>query len=335
MLMLIDAGRIARRTPPEALVHAIEAQFRRGCHMPVRHHHEIQVAGEPDGVMLLMPAWDDHGHLGVKIANIFPGNSDRGEPAVSAVYLLMDGRTGRPQALLDGSELTARRTAGTSALAARYLARRDTQRMLMVGTGRLARQLIRFHKTLLPQLSVSAWGRTPENVRKLIEDMAQEGIEVRYAQDLRRAVAESDLVSCATLATSPLICGEWVRPGTHIDLVGSFTRNMREADDTLMARASVFVDTLAGALIETGDIVTPLEKGVLHRESLHDLFELCRGEHPGRRTDDEITVFKSVGAAIEDLACALLACSEANVDVERRKISNGPRTNARRSDQVK
>lgn len=310
MLELIDAEHIARRTPPEALVNALEAQFRRGCHMPVRHHHSVPVAGEPDGVMLLMPACDDDGNLGVKIANIFPGNSNRGEAAVSAMYLLMDGRTGRLRALLDGGELTARRTAATSALAARYLVRRDAQRMLMIGTGRLSRQLVRFHKALLPQLEVSVWGRTPRNVHSLIEDLAQDGIHAEHVRELPHAVAEADLISCATLATAPVIAGEWVRPGTHVDLVGSFTREMREADDALMARASVFVDTIAGAVSETGDIVGPLASGALRRESLHDLFDLCRGQHPGRRAPEEITVFKSVGAAIEDLAGALLASSE-------------------------
>lgn len=304
---LIDAAATARMLAPLPLVDALQSMFRHGCTMPIRHHHTIPVPGEPDGTLLLMPAWSEGDYLGVKLANVFPGNSARSEPAVAALYVLMSARTGRPLALIDGGELTARRTAATSALAARFLARPDSRRLLMVGTGRLARHLVRFHRAVLPGLEhVALWGRHPERVEALMAELAADGIQCEFQPDLDGAAAAADVISCATLATAPLIRGAVLKAGTHVDLVGGFTPDMREADDEVIRRASVFVDTIAGATKEAGDIVAPLASGLLSPGRITDLFALCRDERPGRRSAQEITLFKSVGAALEDLAAAIL-----------------------------
>jgi alanine dehydrogenase len=306
-VQIIDAATVVTRLQPEALVAALERMFREGCTTPMRHHHTVPVPGGNDGTLLLMPAWRAGAYLGIKLVTVFPGNSPRNLPAVSASYVLADANTGAVQAMIDGGELTARRTAATSALAARYLARADASTLLVVGTGRIARQLAQFHCALRPTLKdVRIWGRSTAHAAALADELCGFGIEARIAPSLPAAAAEADIISAATLATDPLIHGAWIRPGTHIDLVGGYTPGMREADDALIAKARVFVDTRDGAMQEAGDIVSPIASGVLANGAVYDLHDLCRGVQPGRRHEDEITVFKSVGAALEDLAAAIL-----------------------------
>jgi len=311
-VQIIDAATVVTRLTPAALVSALERMFRDGCTAPLRHHHTVPVPGEPDGTLLLMPAWRAGAYIGIKLVTIFPGNSRRNLPAVSAAYVVANADTGAVQAMIDGGELTARRTAATSALAARYLARSDAQSLLIVGTGRIARQLAQFHVALRPGLkAVRVWGRSTAHAEGLAAELRSGGIEASVAASLPAAVAEADIISAATLAVEPLIHGGWVRPGTHVDLVGGYTPGMREADDALIAKARVFVDTRAGAMQEAGDIVAPLASGALRADAVFDLHDLCRCVQPGRRRDDEITVFKSVGAALEDLAAAILVLEAA------------------------
>jgi alanine dehydrogenase len=311
-VQIIDAETVATRLQPEALVAALAKMFRDGCSTPVRHHHTVPVPGAPDATLLLMPAWRAGAYLGIKIVTIFPGNSARSLPAVSAAYILVNADTGAVQAMIDGGELTARRTAATSALAAQYLARRDARSLLIVGTGRVARQLAQYHVALRPALtSVRVWGRSQARAASMADELRGRGIDARVASDLPAAAAESDIISAATLATEPLIQGRCIRPGTHVDLVGGYTPGMREADDALIERARVFVDTRDGAMHEAGDIASPIASGVLLKDAVYDLHDLCRGVQPGRQGSDEITVFKSVGAALEDLAAAILILESA------------------------
>jgi ornithine cyclodeaminase len=303
----IDAAAVAACLTPARLLDALERMFRDGCTAPARHHHTIPVPGSADALLLLMPAWRAGAYLGIKLVTVFPGNADRGLPAVSAGYLLMDGQTGAVLAMIDGEELTARRTAATSALAARFLARDDARTLTVLGTGRIARELARCHVATRPALErVLVWGRRPSRAAAVAAELAQDGIPAEPAAALDAAVAAGDIVSSATLAVEHLIRGAWVRPGTHVDLVGGYTPAMREADDALIAKARVFADTCDGALNEAGDLVQPIAHGVLDRASVVDLQGLCRREHAGRRDGREITVFKSVGAALEDLAAAIL-----------------------------
>ncbi len=303
----VSADEIAAALDYRPLVDRLREAFRAGCAAPPRHRHGIPVPGAPEGSLLLMPAWREGGPVGIKVVTVFPGNADRGLPAVNATYLLLDGATGRLRALLDGEELTLRRTAAASALAATYLARADAARLLMVGTGSLAPHLIRAHAAVRPIEAIAVWGRTPARAEALAARMASEGLTARAVGDLRAAVEEADVISCATLATDPLVHGDWLRPGQHLDLVGGFTPDMREADDEAVRRARVFVDTREGAGREAGDIVQPLARGVLTEADIAgDLAELARGERPGRTEESEITLFKSAGTALEDLAAAEL-----------------------------
>jgi ornithine cyclodeaminase len=305
-----------------ALIDRLDALFRAGCEMPTRHHHPVREplgTGSADAMLLLMPAWTQgaSGRIGVKIVTVFPENGKRGLPAIYGQYLLLDGQTGQSLALLDGSMLTKRRTACASGLASRYLARPDAGTLLMIGTGALAPELIRVHSKVRPIREVAIWGRRPEQAAELAARLGEalpkalgRSIAVRAVTDRQRAVGEADIVSCATLSRTPLVEGDWLRAGQHVDLVGAYTPQMRESDDRAVRRARVYVDTRAGALKEGGDIVQPIANGTVGADHvIGDLFELARGQRAGRAAGDvaSITLFKSVGAALEDLAAAELA----------------------------
>jgi ornithine cyclodeaminase len=312
-MRFISAAELAGLFSFPELIDALRHAFRSDAVVPARHHHMIEMPGEPSGTLLLMPAWDeaaagDRSFMGVKVVSVFPGNAARGKASVTGTYLLMDGRTGEPLAVLDGTTLTLWRTAAASALAASYLARPDASRLVMVGAGALAPYLIAAHASVRPIREVLVWNRRPETARALAAACVGRGYSVEPVEDLEQAVRTADIVSCATLASEPLIKGAWLRPGTHLDLVGAFTPDTRESDDAAVRRARLYVDTRAGGLHEAGDIVLPLKAGLI-RESdiLGDLFDLCRGTVPGRGSADEITLFKSVGTALEDLAAAVLA----------------------------
>jgi alanine dehydrogenase len=289
------------------LIEALRAAFRKGADVPVRHHHTLPVPGAADATLLLMPAWQVGRYCGIKVVTVFPSNGQAGLPSVMGNYLLLSGRTGQPLALLDGRMLTLKRTAAASALAAKYLSRPDAEKLLMVGTGALAPHLILAHASVRPIRELVVWGRDLEKARKLATNFDGRRLRARAEGDLAKAVAWADTISCATLSQQPLIAGAWLRPGQHVDLVGGFTPAMREADDEAIARSRVYVDTYGGALKEAGDIVTPLANGTLVEAQIAgDLAELAQGRAAGRSFYNQITLFKSVGTALEDLAAAEL-----------------------------
>ncbi|ERP96840.1 MULTISPECIES: ornithine cyclodeaminase family protein [Stappiaceae] len=308
-MLLLTEDQTRDALPYPDLIDALAKMFRSGCVMPTRHHHDMEIPGEPDATVLLMPAWVPGGYAGVKVVNVVPGNSERNLPAISAQYLLSDARTGEMLALIDGGELTARRTAAASALAASYLARSDARHLLVLGTGRLAPNLIAAHMAVRSIDEVTIWGRSREKTEEVVRSLADQfPVKLKSATSLKEALGEADIVSAATLSSEPLIKGALLKPGTHVDLVGAFKPSMRESDDDLVKRAEIFVDTRDGCLSEGGDIVQPIKAGVLSPGEIKaDLYELCRGEHPGRQSEEAITMFKSVGAALEDLAGAILA----------------------------
>jgi ornithine cyclodeaminase/alanine dehydrogenase-like protein (mu-crystallin family) len=313
-MRVIGAAAVETALGYPKLVDILGEAFRVGAIAPARHHHTVALAGRPDATLLLMPAWTISApdaatagkYLGLKSVTVFPDNVRLHKPAVFGAYLLLSTETGEPLALMDGPRLTVWRTAAASALAARLLSRPDASRMLMVGAGALATYLVRAHASVRPIREVTVWNRTPANAEKLAQKLDGSGLQVSVASDLENAARAADLISIATLSAKPLIHGAWLRPGTHLDCVGAFRPDMRETDDEVVRRARIWVDTRAGGLHEAGDIVIPLKADVI-RESdvLGDLFELVRGTAPTRASPDEITMFKSVGAAIEDLAAAI------------------------------
>jgi ornithine cyclodeaminase len=246
--------------------------------------------------------------MGVKIVTVFPDNGSHGAPAVFGTYLLMSAETGVPVAILDGTELTVRRTAAASALASTYLSRADSTRLLMVGTGNLAPHLIMAHAAARPLGKVTIWGRRREAAESLSRALSGAGFELEVTEDLEAAVRNADIISCATLAVEPLIKGAWLAPGQHVDLVGAFRPDMREADADALARSDVYVDTRAGAFAEAGEIIQAIANDAITESDVRaELGDLCRNKVSGRETNDSITLFKSVGTALEDLAAAELA----------------------------
>lgn len=312
-MITLDAKQTAAALPWLALVEALRAGFINGCAAPTRHHHEFIIPGEAAGTLLLMPAWMEGEFLGVKQVLVIPDNTKRGLSAVSASYQLSSAKTGELLAIIDGAVLTHRRTAAASALASTYLSRANSEHLLMVGAGGLAPNLIEAHCAVRPISTVSIWGRNVTNSEKLAQQMRQSGLCVNVVTDLQAAAQHADIISSATLSEEPLICGDWIVPGTHVDLVGAFKPSMRESDDALIRQASVFVDTTDGALQEAGDIIQAIQSGAFSAEDIQsDLFALTGGDHQGRCSDQEITVFKSVGTALEDLAAAVLVYRNTN-----------------------
>lgn len=313
-MLTISAAEVDRALTFPGLVETLRTAFREGAVQPVRHHHGVE---RPDGAastLLLMPAWTDFnaagtsadGHIGVKIVTVSPDNNTKGKPAVMGLYLLLDGVTGEPQAMIDGQRLTQWRTTCASALAASYLARKDASRLLVIGAGALSPFLAKAHAAVRPITTIRIWNRTPANAEKVAAALRAEGLPASAVGDLDAELAEADVVASATISNTPLVKGALLKPGAHVDLVGGFTPDMREADDDAIKRARVYVDTRAGATKEAGDIVQPLASGLLKSEAIiADLHELARGEKQGRQTDSEITLFKSVGAALEDLAAGI------------------------------
>lgn len=313
-MLTISAAEVDRALTFPGLVETLRTAFREGAVQPVRHHHPVE---RPDGAastLLLMPAWTDFnaagtssgGHIGVKIVTVSPDNNTIGKPAVMGLYLLLNGATGEPEALIDGQRLTQWRTACASALAASYLARKDASRLLVIGAGALSPFLAKAHSAVRPITVIRIWNRTPANAEKVAAELRAEGFAAQAAGDLDAELSEADIISSATIATDPLIKGARLKPGAHVDMVGGFTPTMRESDDEAIRRARVYVDTRAGASKEAGDIVIPLASGVLRPEAIvADLHELARGQKQGRASESEITLFKSVGAALEDLAAGI------------------------------
>jgi alanine dehydrogenase len=324
-MKIFSAAEVDAALDDLALIDRLDRLFCSGCEMPLRHHHTISTPSGPgsaDATLLLMPAWvrgPSH-RIGVKVVTVFPDNGRRALPSIYGQYMLLDGETGMPQALLDGPMLTKRRTACASGLASRYLSRPDASQLLMIGTGALAPQLIRVHAKVRPIREVAIWGRRFEEAQRLARELSSSlptmlgrAITVRAVADRQQAVRSADIVSCATLSKAPLVEGVWLHGGQHIDLVGAFTPEMRESDDDSVRRAQVYVDTRAGATREAGDIVMPIRNGVIAANNIiADLFELARGERSGRTAGDgdSITLFKSVGVALEDLAAAELAVAQ-------------------------
>src|SRR3954468_16138520 len=308
-MRVVTAEEIDRALTYPALIEALRDAFRADIETPLRHTHMLPQPSGSEAKLLLMPAWTRSGErlVGCKLVTVYPDNAKLDKPSVYGSYLLMSGEPGEPLAVMDGTTLTAWRTACASALAASYLAREDAAHLVMIGAGALSPYLVRAHASVRPIKRVTLWNRTRRRAVQTAFGLTVGGLEVEVTDDLEAAVRDADIVSCATLSGTPLVQGKWLKKGAHLDLVGGFTPKMREADDDAVRRARVYVDTRAGATKEAGDIVQPLKSGVLKKESIHgDLFELTRGKAKGRTGNMQVTLFKSVGTAIEDLAAAML-----------------------------
>ena len=292
-----------------SLIKALELAFQAEITAPMRHHHDYPNPKEGiDSTLLLMPAWDDGQFVGLKVVTISPNNRAYQLPSIQGSYTLFDLPTGRSLLEMDAKVLTNLRTAATSALASQYLSREDSQHLLIIGTGSLAPYLIAAHASNRPIAKVSIWGRHPKKAQQVVNEVDGNSMQLEVVTDLHAAIPEADIISAATMSVKPLVLGKYLQAGQHLDLVGSYKSDMREADDEVIRRSTLFVDTLQGAPKESGDLAIPLTTGVCSLQDIQaDLFGLCRGQHAGRQNREEITFFKSVGHALEDLAAAKLA----------------------------
>lgn len=308
-LPIIDDSHVTSLTPWPLLIDAISDAFRRGGESPVRNHHAIPGNDREDIILLQMPAWDRDGEFGIKLATIAPSNAALGYPTLHGVYVLFSGATGIPEAILDAGALTARRTAAASALASRCLSRRDARTLLIIGTGRVARQLIGAHCSVRPIEEVRIWGRNAAHAEDVADEASQAiGVRCVVATDVETGAAGADIISSAVPSESPLLRADWVAPGTHIDLVGAYKPTMCEADVDVVGTADhVFVDTIEGAESEAGDLIQAVQAGTFSFDAIAgDMYRMSLGVASLRNSPEEITLFKSVGAALEDLAAAQL-----------------------------
>jgi len=307
-MRIIPSGEIKAILHFPMLMERLRQMFRSGGIVPAEACHPVETYGNSDAVLTLTPAWQIGRHIGVQVTTQFPDNAERKLPCMLGTYLLLDGKSGVPLALIDGPALVLRRAAAASVLAATYLARFDSERLLVVGTGNLAPILIEAYTMVMPIREVLIWGRSFEAARKLAGRYKKGRVRIGATEDLAAAVGGAHIISCATTAAEPVIRGEWLTAGAHVDLIGSRSPERREADDAVMHRGRVFVDTREGALAKSGEVIHALAAGALREDDIAaDLFDLTRGERSGRRFYDQITVFKAVGSALEDLAAAQLA----------------------------
>ena len=307
-MRVIDADQVRTRADLPGLIDCLERAFRDGATVPPRAILDIP-GGSGDGQFLVMPAFAPDGSAAVKLVTYLPGNAGRGLPTVQAAIVAFS-EGGTPVAVLDGTTVTRLRTAAASALASKYLSRADSSRLTLAGTGALAPWMAAAHAVVRPIERIDVWGRRAERVAATVEavrELVKSRVKVRAAPSLDESVRAADIVTCATSSPTPLVEGRWLKPGSHVDLVGSFTPSTREADDEAVRRARIFVDTFEGALAEAGDLLDPIARGVIGRERVEaELADLVRGRVAGRQTVEEITLFKSVGTALEDLAAAWL-----------------------------
>jgi len=308
MVRMVSADEVHRLLDYPSLVEGLKA-FHLEDTDEARDVHLFQPA--PDGgenVFLALPAWQRDQAIGIKLVTVFPNNeyTGTGLPSVQGVYALFDGKNGRPLALMDGTALTLRKTAGDSATGASFLAPEDARTMLMVGAGAMAPHLIMAHTAIRPSITrVAVWNRNPERARQVAGSLDLEGLTIEAVDHLEAVAREADVISCATMAESPLIQGAWLKPGCHLDLVGSYQKHMRESDDDCIRRARIYMDSRMFTLGRVGDIAQPTEDGVMSEDDVvGDLFDLSRGVCRGRESADEITLFKNSGGGHLDLGTA-------------------------------
>ncbi len=299
-MKFIDKEKIEQLLDYTSLISALKEGFKSDIIAPIRHHHDFKNPKEcVDSTLLLMPAWQESEFLGVKLVTVSPNNTKYDLPAINGLYVLFDAHKGGVEAILDGKALTTKRTAAASALASSYLSKKDASSLLMIGTGDLSSELILAHASVRDIKKVYVWGRSLQKSSKIVNKL-KDRFDIEAVEKIEDVISKVDIISCATLSNEPLVFGRFLKEGQHIDLVGSYKPNMREADDETMEKSDIYIDTNM-ALKESGDL-----KNVSEKDVISDLYGLCKEQHCGRSSDKQITLFKSVGHALEDLVAAKL-----------------------------
>ena len=304
-MQFFDQAAVAHALPYPALIEALAAGLQQAIESPAR---SVYTPNGDNSAVLIMPAWKAHENMGVKLVSIWPGNSAKGKSAVSAVYVLISCEDGNPIAVLDGTELTLRRTAAAAALAGRILARKNSQTLAILGTGSLSAPLAVAHASVMNFKTILIWGRDVKKAQTVVDTLASQGITAQASSDLQATLAQADVVCAASTATAPFIRNDWVKPGTHLGLIGAFTPTMAEAEPTLMPRAQVFADSRDAILQKGGEVLQAIQQSLIAAGDIQaELAEIAaQPQKAWRSSDDAITVFKSVGFAALDLIAAEL-----------------------------
>ena len=308
-MLMLDADKLLHCLPFTTLVDELAAMHRD----PIGLVDEMLMESVDDNAnvshFFIRTGWQPEKAVGAKVITVFPRNNQTREyPSIQAVYILFEAVNGSPVACLDGTALTWLKTASDSALGSKLLSREDIESMLMIGAGQMAPHLLSAHCEVRPSLKrVQVWNRTAEKARQLCDEMKQKfpGIDFSAVGEIEAAAREADLICSAIGRKEPIIEGAWLKPGAHVDLIGAFTPDMREADDEVLRRGSLFVDARETTINHIGELMIPIASGVISEaDVLADFSDLCQQRHAGRSSADEITVFKNGGGGHLDLMCA-------------------------------
>ncbi len=318
-MLMLDADKILHSLSFATMVDELEAMHRE----PIGLVDEMLMESTDDAGNLshffIRSGWQPEKAVGAKVITVFPRNNQTLEwPSIQAVYVLFEGKNGTPIACLDGTALTYVKTATDSALGSRLLSRENTESMLMIGAGKMASHLVSAHCEVRPSIRrVQIWNRTSDKAVALCVELASRFPQIEFSAtgDVETGVREADLICSAIGRKDPIIQGEWLNPGAHVDLIGAYTPDMREADDEVLRRGRLFVDARATTIEHIGELMLPLASGVISESDvIAELSELCQGQHPGRGAEDEITVFKNGGGGHLDLMCARILHDHCQAD---------------------
>ncbi len=309
-MLMLDAKTVLNSLPFTTLVDELAQMHLKPIGLINEMRMESVDADDNVNHFFIRTGWQEEEAVGAKVITVFPRNNQKKIwPSIQAVYVLFEGQNGTPIACLDGTALTYIKTATDSALGGKLLARNNISKMLMVGAGEMAFHLITAHCQLNPSIKqIFVYNRTQEKAQSLCRGKLSERFpEVRFeaVDSIEKYLPQVDLVSSATASPTPVIPGDDLQPGTHVDLIGAFTPEMREADDICLRRASIFVDARETTINHIGELMIPLGNGVISESDIKaDFADLCQKKHPGRQSDEEITLFKNGGGGHLDLMIA-------------------------------
>jgi 1-pyrroline-2-carboxylate reductase [NAD(P)H] len=307
-MKIIEAQQVNQALNFPTLINALDAGFKQDFGMPQRQVFPLSTLPSRHDAFAVLPAWNEE-VVGVKAFTYFPENGSQDLPTLFSKILLFSRTNGIPLAMIDGTSVTYWRTAAISALASRYLARPESMRMLLLGTGNLALSLIAAHLAEHAISHIVIWGRHADKVQALIVQLRNKFPHVGFSatHDIAASARQMDIIVSATASPDPLLFGKDIPPGCHVDLLGNHSQNRRECDTSLIEKSQVYVDYRDNVLTEAGELLIPISEGKFKPNDIQaDLAELCRNGISSRRNKEEITLFKSVGTALSDLICAKL-----------------------------
>ncbi|MCL1078111.1 ornithine cyclodeaminase family protein [Parashewanella spongiae] len=292
------------------LIQTLQLTFSKPFSMPQRKVYELDENSSSHDAFAVLPSWNDE-TIAVKAFTYLPDNPKQSADlkSIYAQIMIFDRSTGLPQAVVDGTSATYWRTAAVSALACDYLARSDASTLLICGTGNLAAYMALAHASVRNIKEIKVWGRSSNKIQHVVDEILQKrpDIIVSESQSLEDDVPWADIISCATRSPVPLFSSSLVTEGTHVDLVGNHVKTCREVDTQLVVRSEVYVDAKVNTFSEAGELLMPVKEGAFNLDEVKgELSQLCKGDVYGRDNDKDITLFKSVGTALADLACAQL-----------------------------